>query len=241
MYTVYTFVAIAVVVVGVFVWKYKKAAVPEKEKYLVTGVQYVGKSTQTVEGVVKLPNPCYELVVFAEVKTAVPEDVLLRFEAKKTAEVCAEVLYEASFHVSFNAGKNARLSATVNGDPAELQLEKRVRKEVDTGEEFTLSYGEEMWVEDMRVRFLNIVDDSRCPANVVCVHAGWVTVELEAGDANNITLRTPGDKGVPNAAVVGSYIITLVEVLTPVSTAGEKIPTENYTVRLRVESYDLKG
>ena len=56
----------------------------------------------------------------------------------------------------------------------------------------TLRLGEEARIAGIRVRAARLVEDSRCPANVQCVHAGTVrlTVVLsDGGDAREVVLR----------------------------------------------------
>ena len=201
------------------------------------GTHYVGGGQHVVEGTVSLPNPCYALSVTAEKKGSAPEEVLLRFAAAQTADVCVQVIHEASFRISFDAPDNAVLSAVINDVAMALELDQKQLVSIETGKEFWLTMNEERWVEDLKVSFLGINDDSRCPSDVQCIQAGWVTVRLRVGD-QEMQLRLPGDATIPNAAVAGSYIITLVEV-TPYPTSTEKF--EKYNAKLRVEAHDLKG
>ena len=56
----------------------------------------------------------------------------------------------------------------------------------------TLRLGEEARIGAVRVRAVRLVEDSRCPVNVLCVHAGTVRVAVtlsDNGDAREIVLR----------------------------------------------------
>jgi len=205
------------------------------------GVHYAGNGTHTVEGTVMLPNPCYALSVLTEKRAGIPEEVLLRFTAEQTADICAQVIYEAPFRVSFDAADNAVLSATINDVPFVLGLERRERVSAEEGDTFTLAFGEVKWVEDLKITFKGVEDESRCPEDVQCIQAGWVTARIAAG-GEELSLRLPGDSNVSNAAVTGSYIITIVEVSPQPRHGGDQeLGDADYTVTLRVEAHDSKG
>ncbi len=212
-------------------------AKPLSEK--AVGVHYVGGGVHTVEGTVTLPNPCYTLTVATERRSGSPEHVLLRFTAQSTADVCAQVLHEAPFRTTFNAADNAELSAEINGVPFLLELSRRDRISAEEGAEFLLSVGEGRWVEDMRVEFRGADDDSRCAVDVTCIQAGWATLRFSV-NGEELKLRLPGDATVPNAVVVGSYIITLVEV-KPEPRSTEPQESRAYQATIRVDIHDTKG
>jgi hypothetical protein len=52
-----------------------------------------------------------------------------------------------------------------------------LRAELD--EPFTLRVGQTAQLEELRVTFTRVLEDSRCPVDVVCVWAGNAKVELE--------------------------------------------------------------
>lgn len=231
---------IALLVVGawlVFRDKEDLAERPLAEK--AVGIHYVGSGVHTIEGTVALPNPCYNLSSAVEREAGVPERIILRFTAEKTADVCAQVLYEAPFRIAFDAADDAVVSAKINGIPLAVEFTRRERVSAEEGGEFSLQMGEERWVEDLKIKFMGVEDDSRCPVDVQCIQAGWVTLRLMAG-GEEVRLRTPGDARVPNAAVVGSYIITLVGVEP---SPRSDVPQGNrvYRATLRVEAHDIKG
>lgn len=230
-------------VIGTGVWLWFQGGAKEQEKPLVEkvlGTHFVGDGVHTVEGTVMLPNPCYTLTVATEKRASSPEEVLLRFTAEKTADVCAQFLYEAPFRLTFQAGKDVVLKAEINGIPTELVLGREDRIAAEEGVDFTVPLGEARWIEDLVVAFSAVEDDSRCPVDVQCIQAGWVTVRLQVGDELGVLLRLPGDASVPNAAVVGSYIITLVNV-DPAPKSNEPQENRAYTAILRVEVHDTKG
>ncbi|UCC17889.1 MAG: hypothetical protein JSU58_04875 [Dehalococcoidales bacterium] len=62
------------------------------------------------------------------------------------------------------------------------------KNEYNIGEEFTLSIGETASIhgEDLRIQFLEISEDSRCPRNVTCVWEGRAIaiIEVFIGDTS---------------------------------------------------------
>ncbi len=224
--------------VGVwFIWRGKQKPSPIALAQKAVGTHYAGGGSHVIEGTVTLPNPCYTLMVTAEKKGGSPEQVLLQFSAQQTADACVQVEHDAPFRVSFEAADDAVLSAVINEVPMALELERKLRVSVDAGEEFIIAQSEDRWVEDLKITFLGVEDDNRCPVDVQCIQAGWVTARFQAG-TEEILLRLPGDASIPNAAVAGSYIITVVDIAPhPKSTE----PIKQYTATLRIEIYDLKG
>lgn len=45
-------------------------------------------------------------------------------------------------------------------------------------EEFRIAAGQTAQVEELRVRFIRVTEDSRCPINARCIRAGAAKVEL---------------------------------------------------------------
>lgn len=108
------------------------------------------------------------------------------------------------------------------------------------GEAFGIRKGAHVWVDGLEMQFLSVEEDSRCPKDVQCIWAGRIRARFSAG-GEEVELALPGDQQVPNAAIVGSYIITLVA-MDPVAIAGERRLDQGvYTATLRVEVHDIKG
>src|SRR3989344_8847114 len=100
-------------VLGVGAWFFMRGDKEVEHKPLAekaVGVHYVGGGTHTIEGTIILPNPCYTLSVVSEKRSGVPEEILLRFTANQTADVCAQALYSAPFRLTFDADEHANLS-----------------------------------------------------------------------------------------------------------------------------------
>jgi hypothetical protein len=86
----------------------------------------------------------------------------------------------------------------------------QVRSELN--EEFRIRAGQSAQVDDLRLRFLRVTEDSRCPINARCVRAGSakVAVELRApGTApEQAVLQTPDT---PTNATYGPYEIEVLD------------------------------
>lgn len=106
------------------------------------------------------------------------------------------------------------------------------------GKEFIIRKGAHVWVDGLEVVFLSVEEDSRCPKDVQCIWAGRIRARFSAG-GEEFGLALPGDAQAPNAGVVGSYIVTLLDI-KPAPVAGERIDQSAYTATLRVEIHDTK-
>jgi hypothetical protein len=89
---------------------------------------------------------------------------------------------------------------------------------------------------DLRVSFAQVVEDSRCPASVVCAWQGNGAIRLDIATghgAQSITLNTAGGTGFPRDASVVGYTFTLVE-LGPQRQTPDPIPIQQYRATIRV-------
>jgi hypothetical protein len=102
--------------------------------------------------------------------------------------------------------------------------------EVPLGREFSLKPGESVIIEstDLRVTFLKVVNDSRCPADAVCIQAGDAVVALRVGKAG-VELRS---SSAPEAAV-GAFLLRL-ERVEPYAYSGKTIEPGDYRAVLKV-------
>jgi hypothetical protein len=98
------------------------------------------------------------------------------------------------------------------------------------GSVLTLRYGRSAIVAGTRVTFADVVADSRCPKDVVCVWAGDAAVRLESG-AESIVLHTAAAAG-STSGRLGGVTLTLEDVKPdPVSTVETK--KTDYVISLR--------
>jgi hypothetical protein len=102
--------------------------------------------------------------------------------------------------------------------------------EVPLGSEFSLKLGESAIVEstDLRITFLKVVNDSRCPADAVCVQAGDAVVALSVGKAG-VELRSNSAPEAP----VGSYVLRL-ERVEPYVYSNRTIEPGDYRAVLKL-------
>lgn len=96
-----------------------------------------------------------------------------------------------------------------------------------------IGVGKSVFINGVRITLNKIVQDSRCPIDVQCIQAGWVTA--------NVTLKSDTDKETrdisSNAAPVAfdSYKISI-ESIKPSRVANSTIEPENYLLTFRVRS-----
>ncbi|MCG6957666.1 MAG: hypothetical protein LJF04_16880 [Gemmatimonadetes bacterium] len=104
--------------------------------------------------------------------------------------------------------------------------------------EVTLRYGEDRQLDNsvLRVTFARVVEDSRCPVDVVCVWAGNAVVEIgvAAGMGPTVPLQINATMD-PRYADWNSVRVTVLE-LTPAPRSDTPIKPEDYSVKLRFES-----
>jgi len=103
--------------------------------------------------------------------------------------------------------------------------------------EVVLKYGEEIRLKGyvLRFSFSEVLEDSRCPVNVTCIWEGngKVVIGIAAGmgPTHALILNTGLE---PRSVVWNGIQVTLLE-LNPTPQAGPGIPSEDYTVRLKLE------
>jgi hypothetical protein len=116
----------------------------------------------------------------------------------------------------------------------------RARKKIVPGKNFVLVAGQEALTADgkLKIKFVSVPEDSRCPKGVNCIWAGNARVVLQvgktAGKPSNLELDT-NPREATNAAGGGynGYLIKLVEV-APYPVAEQPVRPRSYTVTLVV-------
>jgi hypothetical protein len=117
------------------------------------------------------------------------------------------------------------------------EIDERLEGVLGAPQELTLTYGEEQSVGGsvLAVSFTRVVEDSRCPVDVVCVWAGNALVELGIrvgmGPTFPLQLNTTLE---PRFSDWNGIRVTLVELL-PQPREGDPPRPEGYTVRIRLE------
>ena len=97
-----------------------------------------------------------------------------------------------------------------------------------------LAIGESARAESVRVTFVKVTSDSRCPINAVCVSAGEATAVF------NVTVRgieTTPELGVVNPAKrtteVGGIVVEFDD-LQPIPFAGQPTDPKDYRARVKI-------
>lgn len=109
---------------------------------------------------------------------------------------------------------------------------------VRLGREFKLRPGQQASLKGtkLRITFMNVKDDSRCPKDVTCVWAGnaavriWVT---NGRSSKTLTLNTARSQSLSNEVQYQGYKISLVD-LSPYPRSTQKIAKRDYRATLLV-------
>lgn len=78
------------------------------------------KSVHNISGTMQVPTPCHELKVEARIMESYPEQVVVDFNIVDTGAICVQVIADKPWSVEFIASEQARISARVNGQPAQF-------------------------------------------------------------------------------------------------------------------------
>jgi hypothetical protein len=115
----------------------------------------------------------------------------------------------------------------------------RARKKIVLNKNFILSVGQEASTADgkLKIKFVSVAEDSRCPKGVNCIWAGNARVMLQVGKTQGapvkLELNTNPREATNGAGGYGEYLIKLVEV-APYPVAGQTIKPGSYAVTLSV-------
>jgi len=107
---------------------------------------------------------------------------------------------------------------------------------VPLNDHFTLSPGQSAVVDgrDLRIEFVRVTGDSRCPADALCIQGGDALVQVRAsqGNASSLLGLHTGDSTQASADFEGARI-TLVE-LQPYPFSSRTIAQDEYRATLTV-------
>ena len=107
------------------------------------------------------------------------------------------------------------------------------------GREFKLRARQQVTLkrEGLRIRFVAVTEDSRCPANVNCVWAGNAAVRLEISvhgrKTESLTLNTSGGPSSGSEAPYQGYKVKLID-LKPYPRSDNRIPATSYIATLLI-------
>ncbi|HEX9918958.1 MAG TPA: hypothetical protein VGA87_07320 [Pyrinomonadaceae bacterium] len=116
----------------------------------------------------------------------------------------------------------------------------QARKKIMPDKNFVLSVGQEASTADgkLKIKFVSVAEDSRCPKGVNCIWAGNARVVLQVGRTGGtpvkLELNTNPREATDGAGNgYGQYLIKLVEV-APYPVAEQPIRPQSYAVTLVV-------
>jgi hypothetical protein len=110
-------------------------------------------------------------------------------------------------------------------------------KTVSLGDSFSLTVGQSASIdgEDLAIKFIDIIADSRCPLGVECIWQGEVACLMEithSGTGQQKVLTYPGLTQELSKAQLGSYQLTFS--VEPYPEAGKEIKKSEYRLNLLV-------
>ncbi|KRT61332.1 MAG: hypothetical protein XU09_C0006G0255 [Thaumarchaeota archaeon CSP1-1] len=113
--------------------------------------------------------------------------------------------------------------------------------EANLDSEFLLQVNQsaEIKSEDMKITFLNVTSDSRCPSDVTCIWQGQAGIELDVqkGEVESTVSLSIGGDSSPEESIFNSYLIQLVD-LSPYPISTKNIQPEDYTVTIKITKYE---
>lgn len=125
----------------------------------------------------------------------------------------------------------ATLSGCQENDDIVLDDEELIPAFLDTQFQLKVNQTAFLEIQGIRVKFLDVTEDSRCPSDVVCIWAGQVTVLVNVlkddQDMGNLSLTDQAGNEALNTKTFDNYSIKLVKV-DPYPISTEKIELADY-------------
>ncbi len=113
------------------------------------------------------------------------------------------------------------------------------------GQGFTLKVGQTASIagEDLKIKFVQVVTDSRCPTGATCIWAGEASCLLEvtlSGSTKQVIITQPGLSKAPSQSEFSNY--TLSYNIQPYPVLNKQVDKSQYTLSLRVDKqFSLSG
>lgn len=109
-------------------------------------------------------------------------------------------------------------------------------RRVPRGDAFELDANERVGVEEsaLRLAFVDVENDSRCPSDAQCPHAGDAVVQLAVSSLDGERVVRLHAVGEPKAQEVFGHRIELLS-LEPAPSSGEAIEHDDYEITLRID------
>ncbi|MEM7819315.1 MAG: hypothetical protein QXD48_00620 [Candidatus Aenigmatarchaeota archaeon] len=125
----------------------------------------------------------------------------------------------------------------INGCIKQIQQEETIITSLNNSFKLKIDQVAIIEGESIKIKFLNITEDSRCPSDVVCVWEGQTTVIVNImKDNKNLGIFTLTSRsGHPDLAIKNfdRYSIRLIKV-EPYPKTTQKIETSHYVITLNV-------
>ncbi len=104
------------------------------------------------------------------------------------------------------------------------------------GQEFSLAIGQSASLngEDLVIRFVDVIGDSRCAAGVVCIWAGEASCLVEIDYANKTFEKVLTQPGLTEPAMTDFADYTIAFDLKPYPQAGQEIEDKDYRLDLDI-------
>jgi hypothetical protein len=167
-----------------------------------------------------LPNSCVRLDTYNTEREGNRTTVSIMNLAPGPDTICAQVYGTVDTHVAlgsdFKSGQE--YSVRVNDVTESFTVASAAEQGGEDGaaprlgEPFQLGVGESATIEaeGLRIEFLEIVEESRCPLDVTCIQAGRAMVRVAVGDEQAVaTLEARGMPYLPGETV-GAYAVALI-------------------------------
>ena len=107
--------------------------------------------------------------------------------------------------------------------------------------EFVLQINQsaEIKSEELKITFLNVTSDSRCPADVTCIWQGQADIEIsvQKGDQDSTLSLSIGGDSSPEESIFDLYLIQLVDI-SPYPISTENIQPDEYTATIKITKYE---
>ena len=143
--------------------------------------------------------------------------------------------WESQSHENFNVWQYYHLKGEVPGISGAYYL---CADQIDTNESFTVKMNQSIFFDGYEITFSEILEDSRCPADALCVWEGRVSIGIDVKNKERIQniILTTGEK---TTTYFDSYEINLVNVL-PYPFSSKTIALEEYSVTILISKTDEK-
>ncbi|MBU1178144.1 hypothetical protein KJ903_02900 [Patescibacteria group bacterium] len=140
------------------------------------------------------------------------------------------------------------LSAFLVGCSAEIDVNdggngKIESEKISLGEEFQLKMNESVIVESeqIKITFLEVTSDSRCPVDVNCVWSGEATIKINVEKAENdlgdYSISTIPNEIARSVVRMDLYEIDLMDI-KPARKSDEEIKASDYEITLKINKSD---